>query len=109
MNDRINDLKNLLKNDPDDPFLHYALGLEYNKLGLLNRAIYEFELLLKKFPDYLPVYYQAAHLYMEMGDLYKAKDTFKNGMLLAKSVSELKTFQELSNAYNNFLIDLDDH
>ena len=26
MNDRIIDLKNLLKDDPDDPFLHYSLA-----------------------------------------------------------------------------------
>ena len=40
MNDRIIDLKNLLKDDPDDPFLHYTLGLEYNNSGLIDQAIY---------------------------------------------------------------------
>jgi tetratricopeptide (TPR) repeat protein len=54
--------------------------LEYNNSGLIDQAIYEFELLPKKFPDYLPVYYQAAHLYMETGDLEKAERTFKNGI-----------------------------
>ena len=108
MNDRINELKNLLKDDPEDAFLHYAMGLEYVKEGNTLLALERFEILLDKYPDYLPVYYQAAHLYLEVSDREQAEKTFKEGIALAMRLDENKTLLELSNAYNNFLYDEDE-
>jgi Tfp pilus assembly protein PilF len=105
MNDRINEIKNLLADDPDDSFLHYALGLEYIKAGETELALERFEILLNKHPDYLPVYYQAAHLYVENNDKENAEIVFKNGIALANRLGNNKTYQELMNAYNNFLYD----
>ena len=107
MNDRIRELENMLKDDPKDQFLYYALGLEYMKTGNVSKALERFDILLKRFPDYLPVYYQAAHLYVELNDLKAAESTFKKGITLAREQSETKTLQELSNAYDNFLFDND--
>ena len=108
MNDRINELKNLLMDDPNDAFLHYALGLEYVKAGDTERAIERFEILMLEYPDYLPVYYQAAHLYMENNNTGQAEKTFLKGIELAGQLKENKTFRELTTAYNNFLYDQDD-
>jgi Tfp pilus assembly protein PilF len=105
MNDRINEIKNLLADDPDDSFLHYVLGLEYIKAGETELALERFEILLNKHPDYLPVYYQAAHLYVENNDKENAEIVFKNGIALANRLGNNKTYQELMNAYNNFLYD----
>ncbi len=108
MNDRINELKKLLQDDPEDTFLYYALGLEYIKKGDPELALERFEILLNKYPEYLPVYYQAAQLYVEKGDFQKARSTFEYGMVLARRLQEMKTHQELSNAYNNFLQEIDE-
>lgn len=108
MNDIINEIKNLLADDPDDSFLHYALGLEYVKAGETELALERFEILLHKHPDYLPVYYQAAHLYLVKNDRENAEIVFKNGIALADRLGNNKTYQELMNAYNNFLYDEDD-
>jgi tetratricopeptide (TPR) repeat protein len=108
MSDRIHDLNNLLKEDPDDPFLYYALGLEYIKEGHQDMALVMFNLIIRKFTDYLPVYYQAARLEMEMGDLEIAEMTFKAGIALAERTSDHKTLLELKDAYNNFLIERED-
>ena len=108
MNDRIYELKNLLKDDPEDTFLHYALGLEYIKTGDEELALERFEILMNKYPDYLPVYYQAAHLYLAKGENDQAEITFKKGIALAGRLEEIKTSQELLNAYNNFLFDVDE-
>jgi Tfp pilus assembly protein PilF len=105
MNDRINEIKNLLADDPDDSFLNYVLGLEYIKAGETELALERFEILLNKHPDYLPVYYQAAHLYAENNDKENAEIVFKNGIALANRLGNNKTYQELMNAYNNFLYD----
>ncbi len=103
MNDRINELKNLLADDPHDSFLHYVLGLEYVKAGDVELALKKFEMLLQEHPDYLPVYYQAAHLYLENNDRENAEIVFKKGIALANKLGDYKTHQELKNAYNNLL------
>ncbi len=108
MNDRIKELKNLLLDDPDDSFLHYALGLEYIKAGNTELALERFEMLLYEDPGYLPVYYQAAHLYLENNDRENAEIVFKKGIALANRLRNIKTYQELMNAYNNFLYEEND-
>ena len=108
MNDRISELKKLLQDDPEDTFLHYALGLEYIKKGDSEVALECFEILLNKYPEYLPVYYQAAQLYLEKGEDQKAQSTYEKGMILAGRLQEMKTYQELSNAYNNLLNDMNE-
>jgi Tfp pilus assembly protein PilF len=108
MNDRINEIKNLLADDPDDSFLLYALGLEYVKAGDTELALERFEILLQEHPDYLPVYYQAAHLYVENNDKENAEIVFKKGIALANRLGNTKTYQELLNAYNNYLYNSDD-
>lgn len=93
---------------PEDSFLHYALGLEYVKAGDTELALERFEILLHKHPDYLPVYYQAAHLYLENNNRENADIAFKKGIALANRLGNNKTYQELMNAYNNFLYEEDD-
>ena len=101
MNDRINEIKNLLADDRDDSFLHYALGLEYIKAGETELALERFEILLNKHPDYLPVYYQAAHLYVENNDkenifVFMHKPFWADG--IAKNQSD--AFHEIFKANN---------
>ncbi len=103
--ERIGKLENLLKIDPEDTFTKYALALEYQKQNK-TLALGLFEELLEESPDYIPTYYQAAHLYIDLGEAQKAEQTFKTG--IEKSKSDLKTNAELRNAYQNFLLELED-
>ena len=101
---RIEQLKSLLEESPDDPFLHYALALEYVKESPLQaREI--FEKILTNYSDYLPAYYHAAHLYWSLGELEKAATTFDGGIALATKVNDLHTLRELRNARLNFEFD----
>jgi tetratricopeptide (TPR) repeat protein len=98
---RIEQLKNYLEESPEDPFLHYALALEYqDDQPLKAREIYD--QLLTKFPEYLPTYYHAAHLYWSLDELKKARSAFENGIHLAQNKKDLNTLRELQNALTNF-------
>ena len=108
MNDRILTLRNLLNDDPDDPFLHYALGLEYLKIHESELAIEKFNWIMHNHPDYLAVYYHAALVLSETGQLEMAEDVYKKGIALAERMQSYKTLQELKNAYHNFLLEMDD-
>jgi tetratricopeptide (TPR) repeat protein len=108
MNKRINQLKKIIKNDPDDPFLHYALGLEFIKEGEQDNAKLSFDKILMSFTDYLPVYYQAAQLFIDLEKYDLAKNTFESGIRLATKEKDTKTLNELKNAYQNFLFEYEE-
>ncbi len=102
--ERVEYLLNLLKNDPKDAFTKYALALEYQKNDKETAGTLFEELLLEQ-PDYLPTYYQAAHLFIELDELEKAKEIFEEG--IKRSTKDLKNQAELRNAYQNFLFEYD--
>jgi len=98
MNDRITQLLKFLEEDPEDEFVHYALALEYLKFDL-QKAKTEFENLLQKHPDYLPTYYPAAHLMIDLNQLERAEQLFNSGIELAKAQNNQKARMELQSAY----------
>ena len=99
-NERIKKLKELIEDDPSDPFPLYGLAMELVKESP-ERAIPTFERLLNDFPDYLPTYYQAALILLEIGHTEKAKIVLENGVKLAEKAHELKTKSELQTQLNN--------
>ena len=108
MNNRIEEILQMRDQDPDDPFLWYALALEYVKSGDPIVAEKAFDAVLERFPEYLPAYYQAAVYFWDQGSFEKARHAFVQGIRLAEVSDDLKTLQELRNSYQNFLIDLDE-
>jgi len=100
--DRIEQLEAFVKEDPDDPFNHYALALEYLKVNA-SKAYEQFENLVKKHPEYLPTYYPFAHLLIELKQPDRGEQIFKAGMEQARTAKDLKTLRELQAAYNDWM------
>ena len=98
MTDRVNQLLQFLKEDPDDAFTLYALALEYQKSNIIL-AKATFEKLIAQHPNYLPTYYVAAHFMMESNNLEQVENLFLKGMELAKMQSNNKALMELQSAY----------
>lgn len=108
MNDsRISQLKKFIQDSPDDPFVKYALALEYVKANN-EEASGLFDELLSSHPNYLPAYYHAADYYAETEQTEKAKEAYEKGIELSKKTNDLKAQAELQNAYQNFLFEIDD-
>lgn len=55
--ERLQQILDFLKESPQDPFLHYALTMEYVKLEQEEEALHGFEKLISDFPDYIGTYY----------------------------------------------------
>jgi len=102
--DRIESLKEFLKEDPHDPFNSYALALEYLKSDPLKSNSL-FEKLLNDHPNYLPTYYPFAQLAIERQEVDKADVIFKQGIETARRLNDLKTLKELNSAYNDWLFE----
>ncbi len=107
--DRIEQIKQFTKEEPENPFNWYALALEYREIDP-ETAESLFNKLLESHKGYLPTYFPAAHFFAEKGLIPKAKAIFLTGIALATENQESKAEKELKNAYQNFCFenDLDD-
>lgn len=91
-------LKEMMQTDATDPFLPYALALEYKKLGQTMVCAEQLNNLLGKFPDYLPAYYQLGQTLEETGNTQAAVLIYKKGLALARQQKDMKTAGEINEA-----------
>jgi predicted Zn-dependent protease len=98
MKTREEEIRNMLEEQPDDAFLHYALALECIYAGRMDEGIQILENLREKSPDYLGLYYKLGQTYGFTGQTKKAEAVFESGIRLAEHQQQFKTRDELKNA-----------
>ena len=96
--DRLATLLTMARDKPNDPFLIFALALEYNSGGNQAESKAYFERLVYEFPDYVPTYYQYGKMEEENGHLDRAVDLYHKGIEKAKAAGDNKTARELQQA-----------
>jgi Tfp pilus assembly protein PilF len=95
---RVDEIKKMLKTDPKDSFLTYALALEYEKANDSNKAISIIEQLIKDDPNYLGAYYKLGQLYESKDKLESARKIYTTGITLADEKNDFKSKGELEEA-----------
>lgn len=98
MTTRIEQLQQMLLQEPNDAFLQYALGIEYFSIGNFTKSFEYFNTLLQQSPDYLAAYYQTGKCLEELKQVEEAKGIYTKGIELAKKQNKLKTLNELNEA-----------
>jgi tetratricopeptide (TPR) repeat protein len=88
-------LEALLKDDPNDPFLRYALALELESAGEVDSAISHLRELIHDFPEYVPAFLQVGQLLAKAGNNPEAKDYLQQGMLVAFKVADHHAYSEM--------------
>lgn len=101
---RIKQLQQFIKEDPSDPFNLYALALEYLPEDK-NRAEAYYDDLLTRFPKYLPTYFHAANLAVELDKPAKATQIYEKGISLAQEQQDAHALRELKTAFLNFQLE----
>ena len=96
---RIEKLKDFLKQDPRDSFVQHALALEYVKAGDDSQAQQLFEEILTREPGYIGSYYHLAKLLERKGDAESATKWYEKGMEQARDAGENHAYNELRSAY----------
>ena len=94
---RKDELKSLLDSDPKEPFLNYALAMEYLSEKDTESARTKLNWMKDTFPDYLPLYYQLASINIDLGHQREAELVIHAGIHLATEIKDLKTASELRN------------
>jgi Tfp pilus assembly protein PilF len=88
----------MIKNEPNDSFLNYALALEYAKEGDVKKAIDLIEVLLSKDEAYLGAYYQLGKYYEECQESERAIATYRKGIAISEKQKNIKATSELNAA-----------
>lgn len=97
---RIQNLLGFLQNQPNDPFIKYALAMEHLRVHETHEALSYLEDLLANHPNYLGTYYQLGKLYQVLNRHNDALKAFQEGMTIAKGQGDMHTLSELQAAYN---------
>ncbi len=103
---RLNHLQELLKEDPKDEFVLYALAQEYTKHENLEKALDQYLILKKVNADYVGMYYHLAALYLELEKEKEALATYEEGITIAQRLGDHHALGELKNAKTNFELGL---
>jgi len=98
---RLQKLLDFLKNEPDDPFLKYALATEYLSQNDVQTALFYFEDLLNKHPDYVGTYYHAGKLYERLDRKSEAIFVYQRGMEIASKAGDRHAYSELQTVFNS--------
>jgi Tfp pilus assembly protein PilF len=95
---RLNQIEEMLKSEPTDSFLNYALALEYAKVNDVKKAIELIEVLLVRDENYLGAYYQLGKYYEQTNQKQNAIDTYYKGTTVAMLQKNNKALNELNEA-----------
>lgn len=106
--DRLIFMEEMLATNPNDPFLLYAIAIEYQNKPDIKKTAEIFTKLLKEHPKYLATYYQMGQILESKGKYDKAVALYRKGKDLAIKANDPKTIGELSEALL-ILVDSDDY
>jgi tetratricopeptide (TPR) repeat protein len=96
--DRLEVLKNLLSQKPDDLFARYGLAMEYVKAGQWDSALAEFRALLERNPEYVAAYYQGGQALERLNRSEEAGQMYRRGIEAATRTGNLHARSELQAA-----------
>jgi predicted Zn-dependent protease len=74
----------MLKSDPNDVFLHYALALELISAGELPAGLQGLAEVLRRDPEYVPAYFQLAQRLADQGETGRAAEILRDGIAAAR-------------------------
>jgi len=95
MTSRLDKLRNMLKEEPQDAFLLYALAHELAQAGQLEDAITRFDQALVAEPTYCYAYFHKAKCFEELGRHEEAEATVRSGLARASAVGDAQAAGEL--------------
>ena len=98
---RLQKLLQFIENEPNDPFLKYAIATEYSNRNDPENALKYFEDLVANHHNYVGTYYHLGKLYESLNRKEEAIKTYQEGMKIARSANDNHAFSELQSVYNS--------
>ncbi len=95
---RLEILKQMLQENPNNTFARYGLAMEYAKGGDHHEAIAEFRNLLQHDEDYAAAYFHAGQVYEKLGQVEEARATYEKGIEVTTRKGDTHTRSEIEAA-----------
>jgi Flp pilus assembly protein TadD len=95
---RLETLKSLSAQNPQDAFLRYGLAMEYRNAGDLESALREFQGLMEGNPDYCATYFHAGQTLERLGRTEEARAVYQKGIEATTRKGDLHARSELQGA-----------
>jgi Tfp pilus assembly protein PilF len=95
---RLDILKQMLEQDPNNSFARYGLAMEYSKTGDLKTAVSEFKSLVASDSTYVAAYYHCGQALEKLGDVDSARSIYEQGMDASAKKGDLHTRSEIEAA-----------
>ncbi len=93
---RLEKLKQMLQETPQDSFLRYALALELVKSGETTLGLEALDSLIADDPDYVAAYFQKAQVLAEDEQTAQAREACRAGIVAAKRVGDAHAAGEMT-------------
>ena len=95
---RLETLKGMVAQNPNESFLRYGLAMEYKNAGQLEDAMREFQVLIASHPDYSAAYFHGGMTLEKLGRLEEARAIYHVGIEAATRKGDLHTRSEIQAA-----------
>jgi tetratricopeptide (TPR) repeat protein len=95
---RVDILKQMLAQDPNNSFARYGLAMEYANTGQLDEAIEEFQSLLASDKSYVAAYYHGGQALEKLGRIQQARALYEEGIEASTRKGDLHTRSEIETA-----------
>lgn len=92
---RLEQIRALLRDDPDDPFLMYGLAMEHLSLEQPEAAAKSFGDLMQSKPHYVPTYLMLGQTLQRLGRESDAADVLRKGAIVAKAAGNDHALSEI--------------
>jgi len=97
-NDRLEMLKSMVAQNPNDSFMRYGLAMEYRNTGDLEAAMAEFGALMTQAPDYAATYFHAGQTLERLGRPEEARQVYEQGITVTGRKGDSHARSELQAA-----------
>lgn len=98
MSNRLEALRNMVAQNPNDTFSRYGLAMEYANSGDLERAVQEYQALLAVNPNYPAAYYHGGQALEKLGRREEARALLRQGIDVTTRIGDLHTRSEIQAA-----------
>jgi len=98
MNNRLEVLKNMVAQNPNDSFSRYGLAMEYANSGDLEGAIREYRALLAVNVNYSAAYYHGGQTLEKLGRREEARALYRQGIEATTRIGDPHTRSEIQAA-----------
>jgi tetratricopeptide (TPR) repeat protein len=98
---RIDIIRKIAEQQPNDPFPRYGLAMEYKNAGRAEEANATFSELEARWPDYVAAYLMHGNLLASMRKLDDARLVYERGIIAAREKGDGHALSELQAALEN--------